>query len=161
MRELLLHALLEVTQPRVAEAIDVKQEVVKVQPLGSMQRPGSVTPDPHRSGVRSVPVERLGVVLVLGSVEVAAGRSGERRVEVLDGVVRFLSRRGRWRRRARGFGPAGQVRMYGPAGILELSDRPTGHVLDDRLQAPASAATRRAVRRRLPAHGPSPVPRGV
>lgn len=105
-------------------------------------------------GERSGPMalERLLVVLVPGAVELAAGRPYEGRVEVADRVVRLgLS----------GFGTRGgrchvelstKVRMDRSSGVLELPDRTTGDVLDDRLEAPAGPAPRRPVRRRLLVH---------
>jgi len=101
-------------------------------------------------------LEGLAVVFVSRAVIRPTRGADEGRVEVGHRVVRRVARR-RSGRGGRVGDLAAQVGMYGPSGILELADRTTRHVLDDRLQVPARPATGRTVDRRLFSHGLPPV----
>jgi len=160
MGDLLLHSAEQVPETGVAQAIDMEEEIVKVQSLGSVGRSRGPPAPPVRRRLRSMAIERLGVVLVRGAVVRAAGRTDQRRIQVLHRIVRrVLVRRIRCGRRSVHL-PA-KVRVHRPPRVLELSDRPTSDVLNDRLQAPTRAATRWAVRRRLLGHVWERSPRGV
>ncbi len=132
MRELLLDRLAEVAQGRETEPVHVEQEIVEVQPLGPVRRTGGMNRPAVGVEERAVPREGLAVMLVLGSVERAAGGPHERRVEVCDRVVH-----GRVRFELgldRGLGDLSpEVGMDGTRRVLELLDRAAGDVLDDRL----------------------------
>jgi hypothetical protein len=160
MGDLLLDRDAQVGERRVAEAVEVEQEVVEVEPLGAVEgaRAAGSLADPGRD--RGVPVERLGVVLVIGTVVLPAVGPDQRRVEMADGVVRLRGvprgRRGRAVEGGAGVELPLEVGVDRLTGVLELADRLARDVLDDRLEAPARAAARRGRLGRPVRHDPEP-----
>ncbi|MGA8604879.1 MAG: hypothetical protein WB788_07465 [Thermoplasmata archaeon] len=155
MGEFLVDGKLEVAQRGSAQTVHVQQQVMEVEPFRSV---GWARDVPRE---RSVSVDRLGVVLVIGPVEFPPGWSDQRRIEMIDRIVCLDQRSGGTRR----FRPDSQisslqVRVHGPLRVLQFSDRTARHVLDNGLQAPTRPAARRAGDRCLrahvlsPAHGP-------
>jgi hypothetical protein len=160
---LLLDRDAKVLERRVAQTVEVEEQVVEVQPLGTVERACAPGPLPEAGRHRRMPLQRLRVVFVLGSVEGPAVRPDEGRVEVRDRVVLLLRRGGRRSRaplaRCGRIELPAQVRMDGPSGLLKVADRLTGDVLDDRLQAPARAPPGRCVGgHRIPHAGEAATP---
>jgi hypothetical protein len=67
--DLLVDRELEIPKRRAAQSVHVEQEVVEVEALRAVGRPR------NPAGKRSMPVNRLGVVLVLRSVELTSGQA--------------------------------------------------------------------------------------
>jgi hypothetical protein len=149
--ELLGDGGVQVPEGRQAESVHVEQKVVEIEPLGAMRRPGGM--DRATGGVEEgpMPLQRLSMMLVLRPVEGPAVRTDEGRVEVLDGIVRPPFG-GIVERDAIAIDLPAEPGMYRSIRVLELADRATGNVLDDRLQIPARAAARRALDGRLTGH---------
>jgi hypothetical protein len=158
--DLLFHGGPEVGERRVAQTVEVEKEVVEVEPLRTVERAGAPRPLADAGGNGGVTFEGFGVVLVIGAVVLPPVRADERGVEVRHRVVRLLRRRGR-RRRAplagrRRVEPSAKVRVDRLPRVLEVADRLSGDVLDDRLQVPASPPSGRNVGRRVVRHAEDP-----
>jgi hypothetical protein len=140
--DLLVDGEPQVLERRGAELVHVQQEVVQVDPLRAVRRArGASGVARSRLTLRSVALERLAMVFVLGTVVGSAHRPDEGRIDMVDGVVRHrfrgnTSRRGRpgrallrGARRDLSF----EVGVDRTARVLEIPDRSAGDVLHDRL----------------------------
>jgi len=88
MRDLLLDGRPEILEGAVAEPVHVEQEVVEVEPLGLVRGTGRSCRLPWPGGrFGAMALEGLRMMLVLGTVVLAAMRAHEGRVNVRHRVV--------------------------------------------------------------------------
>lgn len=130
MFRLLPHRMVEVGERSGVEAIEVKKEVMKVEPLRAAAGAGAIRPAGGRES-RSVVVGRDLVV-------VAAGRANERRMDPLLGCdLCGRSRVDRDRRSGIAQVLASVIREWS-IGILKFVDRLARHGLYHRCDVPAA-----------------------
>jgi len=82
MGQFLLERGSQVAERGVAQPVHVEEQIVEVDPLGSMQGSGG-----RASGGRGVARQRFVVMLIPGPVELPAHGAHEGRRDVADGVV--------------------------------------------------------------------------
>jgi hypothetical protein len=156
--DLLVHRDLEVVEPRVAQPVHVEEEVVEVDPLRTVGGTRWARGQSFADRLGTMPLDRLGMVLVVRPVVGATVSPYEGRVEVGDRVVPVRvvdpARPARFAGGgdARPIEPVLQVGVYRAIRVLEVVDRSACDVLDDRLQVPAPSAPGRSVGRRAVVH---------